>query len=93
MGEMLSVKNINVYYGLDPRHQRVSFHVNEGEIVTPDRCERRGQDHDDARDLRSAEAAERRDHYCGQTISKMERTRSSAWAWRRCQRAAACSAA
>ena len=43
MGEMLSVKNINVYYGSIHAIKDISFHVNEGEIVT----------------LRSAEAAER----------------------------------
>ena len=34
MGEMLSVKNINVYYGSIHAIKDVSFHVNEGEIVT-----------------------------------------------------------
>ena len=34
MGEMLSVKDINVYYGSIHAIRDVSFHVNEGEIVT-----------------------------------------------------------
>ena len=34
MGEMLSVKNINVFYGSIHAIRDVSFHVNEGEIVT-----------------------------------------------------------
>ena len=34
MGEMLSVKDINVYYGSIHAIKNVSFHVDEGEIVT-----------------------------------------------------------
>ena len=34
MGEMLSVKNINVFYGSIQALRDISFHVNEGEIVT-----------------------------------------------------------
>ena len=34
MGELLSVKNINVYYGSIHAIKDVSFHVDEGEIVT-----------------------------------------------------------
>lgn len=34
MGELLTVKNINVYYGAIHAIEDVSFHVNEGEIVT-----------------------------------------------------------
>ena len=34
MGEMLSVKNINVFYGSIHAIKDVSFHVDEGEIVT-----------------------------------------------------------
>ena len=34
MGEMLSVKNINVFYGSIHAIRDVSFYVNEGEIVT-----------------------------------------------------------
>ena len=34
MGEMLSVKNMDVYYGSIHAIKNVSFHVNEGEIVT-----------------------------------------------------------
>ena len=34
MGEILRVDNINVYYGSIHAIKDVSFHVNEGEIVT-----------------------------------------------------------
>ena len=34
MGELVSVKNINVYYGSIHAIKDVSFHVDEGEIVT-----------------------------------------------------------
>ena len=34
MGEMLSVKNINVFYGSIQALRNISFHVDEGEIVT-----------------------------------------------------------
>ena len=34
MAELLSVKNINVYYGSIHSIKAISFHVNEGEIVT-----------------------------------------------------------
>ena len=49
MGEMLSVKNINVFYGSIHAIRDVNFHVDEGEIVTligangagkPQRCTR-----------------------------------------------------
>ena len=33
MGEMLSVKNINVYYGSIHAIKDVSFHVDEGEFL------------------------------------------------------------
>ena len=59
MGEMLSVKNINVFYGSIHAIRDVSFHVDEGEIVTPDRRKRRRQNHNDARDFRPAETAQR----------------------------------
>ena len=34
MGEMLSVKDVNVFYGSIHAIKGISFHVNEGEIVT-----------------------------------------------------------
>ena len=34
MGEMLSVKNINVYYGSIHAIKDISFQVNDGEVVT-----------------------------------------------------------
>ena len=53
MGELLSVKNINVYYGSIHAIKDVSFHVDEGEIVTliGKRC---WQNHHHARHLRPA---------------------------------------
>ena len=35
MGEMLSVKNIDVYYGSIHAIKNVSFHVNEGDSQRP----------------------------------------------------------
>ena len=60
MGEMLSVKNINVYYGSIHAIKDISFHVNEGEIVTLI----------GANGLLKLQSGEI--DYCGQTISKME---------------------
>ena len=37
---ILKVDNINVYYGNIHAVKGVSFEVNEGEIVDPDRCQR-----------------------------------------------------
>ena len=34
MGELLKVDNINVYYGSIHAIRNISFHVDEGEIVT-----------------------------------------------------------
>ena len=43
---MLSVYNINVWYGAIHAIKDISFNVNEGEIVASDRCQRRRQVHD-----------------------------------------------
>ena len=72
MGEMLSVKNINVYYGSIHAIKDVSFHVNEGEIVTLIGANGAGKTTtmhaiSGLLKLRSGEI-----DYCGQTISKME---------------------
>ena len=72
MGEMLSVKNINVFYGSIHAIKDVSFHVNEGEIVTLIGANGAGKTTtmhaiSGLLKLRSGEI-----NYCGQTISKME---------------------
>ena len=72
MGEMLSVKNINVFYGSTHAIKDVSFHVNEGEIVTLIGANGAGKTTtmhaiSGLLKLRSGEI-----DYCGQTISKME---------------------
>ena len=72
MCEMLSVKNINVYYGSIHAIKDVSFHVNEGEIVTLIGANGAGKTTtmhaiSGLLKLQSGEI-----DYCGQTISKME---------------------
>ena len=72
MGEMLSVKNINVFYGSTHAIKDVSFHVNDGEIVTLIGANGAGKTTtmhaiSGLLKLRSGEI-----DYCGQTISKME---------------------
>ena len=72
MGEMLSVKNINVYYGSIHAIKDISFHVNEGEIVTLIGANGAGKTTtmhaiSGLLKLQSGEI-----NYCGQTISKME---------------------
>ena len=72
MGEMLSVKNINVYYGSIHAIKDISFHVNEGEIVTLIGANGAGKTTtmhaiSGLLKLQSGEI-----DYCGQTISKME---------------------
>ena len=72
MGEMLSVNNINVYYGSIHAIKEVSFHVNEGELVTLHGTNHAGKTTtmhaiSGLLKLQSGEI-----DYCGQTISKME---------------------
>lgn len=72
MGEMLSVKNINVFYGSIHAIRDVSFHVNEGEIVTLIGANGAGKTTtmhaiSGLLKVKSGEI-----EYCGQTISKME---------------------
>lgn len=72
MGEMLAVKNINVFYGSIHAIRDVSFHVNEGEIVPLIGANGAGKTttmHAISGLLKpkSGEIV-----YCGQTISRME---------------------
>ena len=72
MGEMLSVKNINVFYGSIHAIRDVSFHVDEGDIVTLIGANGAGKTTtmhaiSGLLKLRSGEIT-----YCGQLISKME---------------------
>ena len=72
MGEMLAVKNINVFYGSIHAIRDVSFHVDEGEIVTLIGANGAGKTttmHAISGLLKpkSGEIV-----YCGQTISRME---------------------
>lgn len=72
MGEMLSVKNINVHYGSIHAIRDVSFYVNEGEIVTLIGANGAGKTTtmhaiSGLLKLTSGEI-----DYCGQAISKME---------------------
>ena len=64
MGEMLSVKNINVFYGSIQALRDISFHVNEGEIVTLIGANGAGK----TTTLQTLTEID----YCGQNISKME---------------------
>ena len=72
MGEMLSVKNINVFYGSIHAIRDISFHVNEGEIVTLIGANGAGKTTtmhaiSGLLKLQSGEI-----DYCGQIISRME---------------------
>ena len=72
MGEMLCVKNINVFYGSIHAIRDVSFHVDEGEIVTLIGANCAGKTTtmhaiSGLLRVRSGEIS-----YCGQLISKME---------------------
>ena len=72
MGEMLCVKNINVFYGSIHAIRDVSFHVDEGEIVTLICANGAGKTTtmhaiSGLLRVRSGEIS-----YCGQLISKME---------------------
>ena len=72
MGEMLSVKNINVFYGSIQALRDISFHVNEGEIVTLIGANGAGKTTTKhaISGLRKVQSGEI--DYCGQNISKME---------------------
>lgn len=72
MGEMLSVKNINVFYGSIHAIRDVSFHVDDGEIVTLIGANGAGKTTtmhaiSGLLKLKSGEIT-----YCGEIISKME---------------------
>ena len=72
MGEMLSVKNIDVYYGSIHAIKNVSFHVNEGEIVTLIGANGAGK----TTTMHAISGLLRPKNgeiiYCGQSIQKME---------------------
>ena len=72
MGEMLSVKNINVFYGSIHAIRDVSFYVNEGEIVTLIGANGAGKTTTmhAISGLLKLESGEI--DYCGHVISKME---------------------
>ena len=72
MGEMLSVKNINVYYGSIHAIKDVSFHVNEGEIVTLIGANGAGKTTTMHAISGLLKLQRGEIDYCGQTISKME---------------------
>jgi len=72
MSEMLSVKNINVYYGSIHAIKGISFHVDEGEIVTLIGANGAGKTTTlhSISGLLKVESGEI--DYCGKTISRME---------------------
>ena len=72
MGEMLSVKNINVFYGSIHAIKDVSFHVNEGEIVTLIGANGAGKTTTMHAISGLLKVQSGEIDYCGQTISKME---------------------
>lgn len=72
MGEMLSVKNINVFYGSIQALRDISFHVNEGEIVTLIGANGAGKTTTMHAISGLLKVQSGEIDYCGQTISKME---------------------
>lgn len=72
MGEMLSVKSINVYYGSIHAIKDVSFYVNEGEIVTLIGANGAGKTTTMHAISGLLKPKSGEINYCGQTISKME---------------------
>ena len=72
MGEMLSVKNINVFYGSIQALRDISFHVNEGEIVTLIGANGAGKTTTMHAISRLLKVQSGEIDYCGQNISKME---------------------
>ncbi len=62
---MLKVENINVYYGNIHAVQDITFEVAQGEIVSADRRQRRGQEHHPKHHLRPAAHQDRFDHLRG----------------------------
>ena len=72
MGEMLSVKNINVFYGSIQALRDISFHVNEGEIVTLIGANGAGKTTTMPAISGLLKVQSGEIDYCGQNISKME---------------------
>ena len=72
MGEMLSVKNINVFYGSIQALRDISFHVNEGEIVTLIGANGAGKTTTMYAISGLLKVQSGEIDYCGQNISKME---------------------
>ena len=72
MGEMLSVKNINVFYGSIQALRDISFHVNEGEIVTLIGANGAGKTTTMHAISSLLKVQSGEIDYCGQNISKME---------------------
>ena len=72
MGEMLSVKNINVFYGSIQALRDISFHVNEGEIVTLIGANGAGKTTTMHAISGLLKVQSGEIDYCGQNISKME---------------------
>ena len=72
MGEMLSVKNINVFYGSIQALRDISFHVNEGEIVTLIGANGAGKTTPMHAISGLLKVQSGEIDYCGQNISKME---------------------
>ena len=72
MGELLSVKNINVYYGSIHAIKDVSFYVNEGEIVTLIGANGAGKTTTMHAISGLLKLASGEIDYCGNVISKME---------------------
>ena len=72
MGEMLSVKNINVFYGSIQALRDISSHVNEGEIVTLIGANGAGKTTTMHAISGLLKVQSGEIDYCGQNISKME---------------------
>ena len=72
MGERRSVKNINVFYGSIHAIRDVSFHVNEGEIVTLIGANGAGKPTTMHAISGLLKLQRGEIEYCGQTISKLE---------------------
>ena len=72
MGEMLSVKNINVFYGSIQALRNISFHVDEGEIVTLIGANGAGKTTTMHAISGLLKVQSGEIDYCGQNISKME---------------------
>ena len=59
---MLEIKDLHVNYGAVHALNGVSMTVNDGEIVSPHRCQRRGQNHHAAHHHRAGKGRQRVHH-------------------------------